>query len=94
MKNNVCTLEFFITSVNVLTMVVDTDKHVAKVTHVSHEKSASPIVPKKERNYTGLERRLQIYMQSDKPLPELIDHIEQHGIHVDYHNNLTINVVY
>lgn len=94
MKNNICTLEFFITSVNILTMKVDTKKKVAKVTHISHEKSASPIIPEKERHYAGLERRLQIYMQSIRPLPELIDQIERNGIHVDYHDNLTINVVY
>lgn len=94
MKHNICTLEFFITSVNVLTMVVDTDKKVATVTHISHKKSASPILPEKERHYAGLERRLQIYMQSQQPLPVLIDEIDRNGIHVDYHDNLNINVVY
>jgi len=75
-------------------MTVNIDKKVATVTHLADEKSVSPIIPAKDRHYAGLERRLQIYMQSQQPLPDLIDTIEQNGIHVDYHDNLNINVVY
>ena len=94
MNNSTCTLKFYITDVNILDMQVDFNKKFAKATHVSHEKSASPIIPANERHYAGLERRLQIYMQSKEPLPVLIDEIERNGIHVDYHTNLNIDVVY
>ena len=94
MNNNTCTLKFYITDVNVLDMLVDFNKKFAKATHVSHEKSASPIIPASERHYAGLERRLQIYMQRKEPLPNLIKEIELNGIHVDFHTNLNIDVVY
>lgn len=93
MANSVCTLKFYITDVNVLDMQVDFNKKFAKATHVSHEKSASPIIPANERHYAGLERRLQIYMQRKEPLPVLIRDIERNGIHVDYHDNLNIKIV-
>lgn len=94
MQKPVCNLNFFIGTVHICTMSVDTEKQFAKATHISHEKSVSPILPEKDRSYAGLERRLQIYMQSDKPLPELIDHIDKYGIHVDYHMNLSMTVQY
>ena len=94
MTNNICTLKFYISDTNILDMVVDMDKKFAKATHISHEKSASPIIPQKDRHYAGLERRLQIYMQSKEPLPVLIKEIELNGIHVDFHINLNIDVVY
>ena len=93
MEKDQCTLRFFITDVNILNMHVDIKRKFANVTYLSHEKSVSPILPKADRHYNGLERRLQIYMQSNKPLPELIDEIEKHNIHVDYHDNLNIQVV-
>lgn len=94
MTNNKCTLKFYISDTNILDMVVDLDKKFAKATFISHEKSASPIIPQKDRNYGGLEQRLQIYMQSKEPLPNLIKEIESNGIHVDFHTNLNIDVVY
>lgn len=94
MTNNKCTLKFYISDTNILDMVVDLDKKFAKATFISHEKSASPIIPQKDRNYAGLERRLQIYMQRKEPLPVLIKEIELYGIHVDFHTNLNIDVVY
>lgn len=94
MTNNICTLKFYITDVNILDMVVDFNKKFAKATFISHEKSASPIMPQKYRHYAGLEQRLQMFMQSKKPLPDLIKEIELNGIHVDFHTNLNIDVVY
>lgn len=94
MKNTQCTLKFFITDINILNMDVDMEKKFAKITHLSHEKSVSPILPKGDRSYSGLERRLQIYMQSKQALPELIEEIDTNGIHVPYHDNLNIQVVY
>lgn len=90
---NTVTLKFFITDVNILNMNVDLNRKFAEATYVSHEKSASPIMPKESRHYNGLQKRLQIFMQSDKLLPELIDEIEAHNIHVDYHHNLNITVI-
>lgn len=94
MKKSKCTLRFYISTTHIMDIVVDTEKKFSKATYVKLEKSASPIVPAKERNYSSLERRLQLYMQSDAPLPVLIEAIDKYGIHVDYHTNLNMEVIY
>lgn len=94
MKKSKCTLRFYISTTHIMDIEVDTEKKFSKATYVRLEKSASPIVPAKERSYSSLERRLQIYMKSEEPLPVLIDRIDKHGIHVDYHINLNMEVIY
>lgn len=90
--NSVTTLEFYISTVNILNMDINLQKETATVTHLSSEPSVWPILAKDKRHYAGLELRLQIFMQSKKPLPELIDEIEENGIHVDFHDKLWIRV--
>lgn len=94
MTKNTCTLRFFISTTHIMDIFVDVDKKFAKATYIRNEGGASPIVPAKDRNYLALERRLQTYMQSDKPLPVLIDEIDKHGIHVCFHDNLNMEVIY
>jgi len=91
-RNDIVTLEFYITAVNILNMDVNLQKKTTKVTHLSSEPAVWPILAKDKRHYAGLERRLQLFMQSKRALPDLIDEIEENGIHVDFHDNLWIRV--
>lgn len=91
-QNDIIILEFYISTVNIFNMDVNLQKKWAKVTYLSSEPSVWPILAKRDRHYSGLERRLQIFMQSKDPLDKLIDKIEENGIHVDFHDNLRIRV--
>lgn len=92
LQTGVISLEFYISTVNILNMDVNLQKNLAEVTYLPSEPAVWPILAKDERNYVGLERRLQIFMQNKNPLPVLIDEIEEKGIRVDYHHNLWIRV--
>lgn len=73
-------------------MHVDPENKTAMVTNLTDEKAVWPILAPNERHYNGLEKRLQVFMQNKKPLPDLIADIKVNGIHVDYHANLSIYV--
>lgn len=86
-------LTFYISEIKILQMDVDLENKRARATYTGSERALKPLLLPNQRNYAGLESRLQFMMDSKKKLPELLDEIRTEGIHIDFHRNLNINIV-
>lgn len=64
--------------------------HIAFVT--SDEIAMHPILLPKERNYYGIESRLQWWFNDDRKLPELLADIKKYGFFYGGQSNLRLDV--
>ena len=65
-----------------------------KMSHVEvyNEFAAEIVLPEEKRNYSGLERQLQHYMDTKDDLPHMIETIKKDGFTTPIHYNLDLEI--
>ena len=65
-----------------------------KMSHVEvyNEFAAEIVLPEEKRNYSGLERQLQHYMDTKDDLPHMIETIKKDGLTTPIHYNLDLEI--
>lgn len=83
-------VQFLISNQPIMDMTL-TDKTVEDV-HVYDEYAASIVLPEEKRNYDGLQRQLQYYLNEEKSLPEMLAEIQYGGFSTPIHYHLDVKV--
>lgn len=84
-------LDFNISDQTILSFDVDHKTKTARLIETTDEFAAKVLLTPDERTYNGIERRLNEFQQSDKPLVEHLMDIENDGFHAPMQQNLNIN---
>ena len=84
-------LDFNISNQTILSFDVDHKTKTARLIETTDEFAAKVLLTPDERTYNGIERRLNEFQQSDKPLVEHLIDIENDGFHAPMQQNLNIN---
>lgn len=84
-------LDFNISDQTILSFDVDHKTKTARLVETSDELAAHVLLSPDERTYTGIERRLNEFQQTDKPLAKHLADIENDGFHAPMQQNLNIN---
>ena len=84
-------LDFNISDQTILSFDVDHKTKTARLIETTDELAARVLLTPDERTYTGIERRLNEFQQSEKPLTEHLADIENDGFHAPMQQNLNIN---
>lgn len=77
----------------ILKLKVDLPKKLVTPLKVYDKIAASIVLKPADRNYAGLEARLQYYMVDKQPLPKLLEHIKVHGFYVPNQHNLDVDLI-
>lgn len=77
----------------ILELNVDIQNRQAYTYTIYDGLAARIILHPKDRNYIGLEARLQYYMVDTRPLPELLERIKSHGFYVPNQQNLDVDLI-
>lgn len=84
-------LDFNISNQTILSFDVDHKTKTARLIETTDEFAARVLLTPDERTYNGIERRLNEFQQSDKPLVEHLMDIKNDGFHAPMQQNLNIN---
>ena len=84
-------LDFNISDQTILSFDVDHKTKTARLIETTDEFAARVLLTPDERTYNGIERRLNEFQQSDKPLVEHLMDIKNDGFHAPMQQNLNIN---
>lgn len=85
------TLRFNISGQEVLTFEINHKNQTARLLASPDELASHVILTPDERNYKGIEKRLNEFQQTNQSLAELLQDIQENGFHAPMQQNLAIN---
>ena len=90
-SKNMEKLRFNISGQEVLTFEIDHKNQSARLLASPDELASHVILTPEERNYRGIEKRLNEFQQTNQSLAEILQDIQENGFHAPMQQNLAIN---
>lgn len=86
-------LDFKIGTTSIMTLDVDTNTRTSNLKYISSDEVLMhPLFLPNERNYRGVEKRIQWWFNDSRPLADFIKIFQKHGFFFDGQPNLRLQI--